>query len=72
MSRVDSGLRSGVNESFALIEFYAAHIGSLLRTIQIDHQPDATVFSIHYPDVYLQHNMFRAFSRPSSEAQRLQ
>jgi hypothetical protein len=26
-------------------------------------------FSVYYPDVYLQLNMFRAFSRPSSGAQ---
>jgi hypothetical protein len=29
-------------------------------------------FPVYYPDVYLQLNMFRAFSRPSSGAQRLQ
>ena len=29
-------------------------------------------FSVYYPDVCLQLNMFRAFSRPSSRAQRLQ
>jgi hypothetical protein len=29
-------------------------------------------FSVYYPDVYLQLNMFRGFSRPSSGAQRLQ
>jgi len=29
-------------------------------------------FSVYYPDVYLQLNMFRAFSRPSSGAQWLQ
>jgi hypothetical protein len=29
-------------------------------------------FSVYYPDVYLQLNMFRAFSRPSSGAHRLQ
>ena len=29
-------------------------------------------FSFYYPEVYLQLNMFRAFSRPSSGAQRLQ
>jgi len=29
-------------------------------------------FSIYYPDVYLQLNMYRAFSRPSSGAQWLQ
>jgi hypothetical protein len=29
-------------------------------------------FSVYYPDVCLQFNMFRAFSRPSSEAQWLQ
>ena len=41
-------------------------------TLQINHQPDATVFPVYYPDVYLQLNMFRAFSRPSSGAQWLQ
>ena len=39
------------------------------RTIQINHQPDATNFPVYYPDVYLQLNMFRAFPRPSSGAQ---
>ena len=29
-------------------------------------------FSVYYPDVYLQLNMFRVFSRPSSKAQWLQ
>jgi hypothetical protein len=72
MSHVDSGFRSGVNEILALLEFYAEQIGSLLRTIQIGHQPDATIFSIYYPDIYLQLNMFQAFSRQSSGAQRLQ
>jgi hypothetical protein len=42
------------------------------RTIQINHQPDATVFQFYYPDVYLHLKMFRAFSRPSSGAQWLQ
>jgi hypothetical protein len=42
------------------------------RTIKINHQPDATVFQFYYPDVYLQFNMFWAFFRPSSGAQRLQ
>jgi hypothetical protein len=31
------------------------------RTIQINHQPDATIFSVYYPDICLQLNMFRAF-----------
>jgi hypothetical protein len=35
---------------------------------QINHQPGAN-FPVYYPDVYLQLNMFRAFSRPSSGAQ---
>jgi len=39
------------------------------RSIQINHQPDATIFSVYYPDVCLQLNMFRVFSRPSSGAQ---
>jgi len=38
-------------------------------TIQINHQPDATVSPVYYPDVYLQLNMFRAFFCPSSGAQ---
>ena len=41
----------------------------VLHLIQINHQPDATIFSFYYPDVCLQLNMFRAFSRPSSGAQ---
>jgi hypothetical protein len=42
------------------------------RTIQINHQPDATIFLVYYPDVCSKLNMFRAFSRPSSGAQWLQ
>jgi len=45
---------------------------SFLISIQINHQPDATISLVYYPDVYLQLNMFRAPSRPSSEAQQLQ
>jgi len=41
-------------------------------TIQINHQPDATISPVYYPDVYLQLNMFRASSRPSLGAQQLQ
>ena len=41
-------------------------------TIKINHQPEATVFQSFYPDVHLQLNIFRAFSRPSSGAQWLQ
>jgi hypothetical protein len=43
----------------------------VLHLIQINHQPDAN-FSVYYPDVCLQLNMFRAFSLPSSGAQWLQ
>ena len=42
------------------------------RTFQINRQPDATIFPFYYADVYLQLNMFRASSRPSSGAQQLQ
>ena len=42
------------------------------HTIQINHQLDATVSPVYYPDVYLQPNVFRASSRPSSGAQQLQ
>jgi len=41
-------------------------------SIQINHQLDATVSSVYYPDVYLQLNMFRASLLPSSGAQQLQ
>ena len=41
----------------------------VLHLIQINHQPD---FSVYYPHVCLQLNTFRAFSRPSSGAQWLQ
>jgi len=40
--------------------------------IQINHQLDATIFPVYYPDFYLQLTMFRASSRPSSVAQQLQ
>ena len=42
------------------------------HTVQINHQLDAIVSPVYYLDVYLQLNMFRAFSRPSSGAQQLQ
>jgi len=36
------------------------------RTVQINHQPECNSFSVYYPDVCLQLNMFRAFSgRPA-------
>jgi hypothetical protein len=41
----------------------------VLHLIQINYQPDATVFSVYYLDVCLELNKFRAFSRPSSGAQ---
>jgi hypothetical protein len=41
-------------------------------TFQINHQLDANISPVYYLDVYLQHNMFRASSRPSSGAQKLQ
>jgi hypothetical protein len=42
------------------------------QTIQINHQPYATVSPVYYPGAYLQLNMFQASSRPSSGAQQLQ
>ena len=42
------------------------------RTIQINQPTRCNNFSVYYPDVYLQLNMFPAFSRPSSGAQWLQ
>jgi hypothetical protein len=42
------------------------------HTIQINHQLDVTIFSVYYPDFYLQLNVFRASSRPLSGAQQLQ
>jgi hypothetical protein len=42
------------------------------NSIQINHQPDATISQVYYPVVYLQLNMFRASSRQSSGAQQLQ
>jgi len=38
-------------------------------SIQINHQPDATVFQFIILTFVLQLNMFRALSRPSSGAQ---
>ena len=42
------------------------------HAIKIHHQIDASVSQVYYPDVYLQLNMFRASSRPSSGTQQLQ
>jgi hypothetical protein len=42
------------------------------HTVQINHQLDATVSPVYYLDVYLQLNMFRTSSRPSSGAQQVQ
>jgi hypothetical protein len=42
------------------------------HTIQINHHLYATISPVYYPDVYLQLNMFRASSHPSSGAQQLQ
>ena len=36
--------------------------------VQINHHLDPTIPPVYYPDVYLQLNMFRASSRPSSGA----
>jgi hypothetical protein len=41
-------------------------------TFQINHQLYATISPVYFPDVYLQLNMFRVSSRPSSGAQQLQ
>jgi len=48
--------------------FFTTIIRELLYVIQINHQPDATIFQFIIL-TYLQLNMFRAFSRPSSGAQ---
>ena len=42
------------------------------QTIQINHQLDATISPVYYPEFYLQFNMFQASSCPSSGAQQLQ
>jgi hypothetical protein len=42
------------------------------HTIEINHQLDATISPVYYLNVYLQINVFRASSRPSSGAQQLQ
>ena len=42
------------------------------HTIQMNQQLDATISPVYYPDVYLQLNMFRVSSCPSSGAQHLQ
>jgi hypothetical protein len=33
---------------------------TIITVVQINHQLDATIFPVYYPDVYLQLNMFRA------------
>jgi len=42
---------------------------SSIYLIPINHQLDTTVPPVYYPDVYLQLNMFRVSSHPSSGAQ---
>jgi len=37
---------------------------SLKTPLQINHQLDATISQVYYPDIYLQLNMFRAWGRP--------
>jgi hypothetical protein len=41
-------------------------------SVQVNHQPDATVSPVYYPDIYLQLNTFWASSCPLSGAQHLQ
>jgi hypothetical protein len=48
------------------------NIANIRSIIQIIHRLDATISPVYDPDVYLQLNMFREFSRPSSGAQQLQ
>jgi hypothetical protein len=53
--------------------WYIQHFGSKMTTINSNKSPTrCNNFSTYYPDVYLQLNMFRAFSRLSSRPQWLQ
>jgi len=56
----------GLNTEFKVCKSVHHH------TIQINHQLEATISPVYYPDGYLQLNMLRASSRPSSGAQQLQ
>jgi hypothetical protein len=57
------------------VVFTGVKVGFFLTTnytSQTNHQLDATISPVYYPDDYLQLNTFWASSRPSSEAQQLQ
>jgi hypothetical protein len=57
-----------INKIFTNFKFFkAVHH----HTIQINQKLDATISSFYYPEVYLQLNIFRASSHPSSGAQQL-
>jgi hypothetical protein len=51
--------------------FTQLYVSEERNYIQISYQLDAPISPFYYPDVYLQLNMFRAFSCPSSRAQQL-
>jgi hypothetical protein len=53
------------NRCFSIGSFFKPD-HKITNWIQINHQLDATVSPVYYPDVYLQLNMFRTSSRPSS------
>ena len=73
LERIRTEIRTGDLEITKAMSGNKIDYFSLIKKeIQTNRQPDVTVFQFYYPDVYLQINMFRAFSRPSSGAQWLQ
>jgi len=70
LERIRTEIRTGDLEITKAMSGNKIDYFSLIKKeIQTNRQPDVTVFQFYYPDVYLQINMFRAFSRPSSGAQ---
>ena len=55
-----------------LCSLISVYFNNVMRTIQINQPTRCNNFSSLLLDVYVEHNMFRASSRPSSGAQQLQ
>jgi uncharacterized membrane protein YphA (DoxX/SURF4 family) len=67
-----SDANDGLTWMWILLLQFTAWCNSDVQQAQINHQLDATISLVYYPDVYLQFNMFWASSHPSSGAQQLQ
>jgi hypothetical protein len=54
------------------MSLYRTQLTDTVPGIEINHHLDEKISPVYYPDVYLQLDMLRASSRPSSGAQKLQ